>query len=211
VRLYRGAWRADRPSWRGSSKPATYGCVSQCRNCRFNRLLAPPEIGRICRAEASEQRGTERPPEKCTVSPNAQLLLRFAPSCSISLNALSAWPNTLQTRRKSRPYLVSSRRPGGLLTEVAHLLEKPPGMGDVCASPGSQQVPRHTVRIVGSASPIDLLVPQSQRLFAEVRVRDQVSRAQAFSIAPLPRGVNLFPCSSQITNRRTVILVSRLT
>jgi hypothetical protein len=38
-----------------------------------------------------------------------------------------------------------------------------------------------------------------------------VPRAQAFSIALLPRGVNLFPCSSHITNRRAVILVSCLT
>jgi hypothetical protein len=133
----------------------------QRRNCRFDGLLVPAEIGRICKAEASERRDTERQPEKCTVSPNTQPLLRFAPSCSTSLNALSVWPNTLQTRGKSRPYLVGSRHPGGLLTEVAHPLEKPSGMGNVCAISGAQQVLRHTVRIVGSASPIDLLAPQS--------------------------------------------------
>ena len=94
---------------------------------------------------------------------------------------------------------------------MAHPLEKPPGIGGVCASPGTRQVPHHTIRIVGSAFPIDLPAPQSQRLFAEVQVRGQVPRAQAFSIALLPRGVNLFPCSSHITNRRAVILVSCLT
>ena len=81
----------------------------QCRNCRFDRLLTTAEIGRICKAEAIEGRDTKQRPEKCAASPNAQPPLRFALTCSTSLNASSAWPNTLQARRKSRPYLVRSR------------------------------------------------------------------------------------------------------